>query len=152
MTETSDMKPWLDLWNAMLIRSIHDFEILISEAPVKRDASYDEYAMTIPHILQFLKGTEVEEWPKMIEKTYINKFRPYAKKNARKIEEAWKDVKKLNGYERDMAIKSFKYKCPLCGGALKPDRICGVNVINCTGCMLNIKAPKRRKKNAVHGD
>lgn len=152
MKENAETRPWLDLWNAMIIRAIHDYEILISEAPIKRDAGYDEYSMTIPHILEFLKGTEAEGWPKIIEKTYIEKFRPYAKRNARKIEEAWKDVRGLEGYARDMALKNFKYKCPLCGGALKPARICGVHVINCTGCMLNVKAPKRRKKNAVHGD
>ena len=152
MKENSETRPWLDLWNAMIIRSLHDFEMLISEAPIKRTAGYDEYSMTIPHILEFLKGTEAEGWPKIIENTYIKKFRPYAKKHARKIEEGWKDIVKLDGYDRDLAIRNFKYRCPLCGGALKPDRIYGVNVINCTGCMLNVKAPKRRKKNAVHGD
>lgn len=146
MKENSETRPWLDLWNAIIIRSLHDFEMLISEAPIKRTAGYDEYSMTIPHILEFLKGTEAEGWPKIIENTYIKKFRPYAKKNARKIEEGWEDIAKLDGYDRDLAIRDFKYRCPLCGGALKPDRIYGVNVINCTGCMLNVKAPKRRKK------
>ena len=146
MTE-SDMKPWLRLRNAMIERAVWDFEMLISEAPIPISSDSCQSEMTIPAIRAFAKGTEIAVWLDKIERTYYEQFKPYAREHAHDIVKAWKKHQKLRtDYERDQDLKTYKYKCPLCGNALKPLTICGVKCIGCSFCYLNIKLPKKEKK------
>ena len=143
----TDIWPWLMLRNALIERAVYDYEMLISEAPIPIGRDHVAQEMTIPAIKAFVKGTDTEEWLKKISRIYHEKFKPYAKRNYKRIIKDWKEIEKIeNKTEREAAMKNSRNKCPLCGGTLKPVKICGLDAIGCSFCYLNILKPKERKK------
>lgn len=143
----TDIWPWLMLKNAIIERAVWDYEMLISEAPIPFGHDTVAREMTIPAIKAFVKGTDAEEWLKKINRIYHEKFRPYAKRNYKRIVADWEEIKKLpTKYEQEQAMKTNRNKCPLCGNALRPMTICGLDVIGCNFCYLNVLMPRERKK------
>ena len=149
----SDVWEWLMLRNAMIERAVWDFEMLISEAPIPKTAGSLQSEMTVPAIRQFAKGTNTEIWLKKIERIYNEKFRPYATEHAQDIVKAWRKHMKLKTkYELEQDLKRYEYKCPMCGGALRPITICGKKCIGSTFCYLNILMPKKEKKKCTSSE
>lgn len=143
----SDILPWLELKNAIIQRAVWDFEMLISEAPIPVGMSSCTAEMNVPAIRQFAKGTDIETWLDKIERIYCEKFQPYAKEHAEEIVKAWrKHMRIRTDYGREQDLKTYKHKCPLCGGALKPMTICGVKCIGCSFCYLNVRMPRKETK------
>lgn len=146
VTSEADIWPWLMLRNAIVEQTVYDFEMMISDAPLPSNM-YCASEMSISAIRSFTKDTKVDVWLDKIYRIYRREFRPYVEEHEDEIISAWKKVKKdKTKYGASVAYKDDPHKCPLCGGILRPKRICGVNVIGCTGCYLNVRQKGGKKK------
>ena len=147
ITCEADIWPWLMLRNAIVQQAVYDYEALISEGPLPVNAGASQLEMSIPAIRQFTKDTDADEWLDKIDRLYFEEFKPYAKRHADEIIEDWKEVEKLeDDYARRRALKNYKHRCPMCGGAMRPITSYGVKLIGCNFCYLNAKIPTKKEE------
>jgi len=144
-TQTANERtPYENLLNAIIAQAVYDYEALISDAPINElNTSYYASTMTTAAIRAWAKDTRVEKILDKIDKVYEEEFKPYAKEHAVEIVKEWKRIQRIRDeWERELAVKASPYKCPLCGGSLKPKKINGLQTITCNYCYLNVKMPK----------
>lgn len=143
----ADVHPYLELKNAIITQAVFDYEAVISDAPLPTTSGTDISSMTKASIREFAKGTHITDWLDKIDRIYNEEFRPYVKDHAEEIVRDWKKIQRLpSDWDREQAMKASPHKCPLCGGTLKPQRICQASVITCNYCYLNMRIPKKEKK------
>lgn len=140
----TNLDPYEELLNAIIAQAVYDYEALISDAPINElSSSYYASAMTPAAIRAWARDTKTEKILDKIDKVYKEEFRPYAKEHAKEIVKEWKRIQKIrDDWERELAMRANPYRCPLCGGALKPKKINGMQTITCNYCYLNIEMPK----------
>lgn len=142
----ADVHQYLELKNAIIAQAMFDYEAVISDAPLPTHSGTDISTMTKASIREFAKGTQITNWLDKIDRIYKEEFRPYVAEHAEEIIAEWKRIQKLRtDWDRELAMKASPHKCPLCGGTLKPQKICHVPVITCNYCYLNMKVPKEVK-------
>lgn len=121
-----------DIGNLVISNAARDFEGLISGTILpSNDCNLDELrAFAREQVYSSVNLTEVFD---KIERIYNKEFIPYATENAKEIKKQWEHFNKKYSSWSDRVTYS-KYKCPLCGGSLKPAR--ANKTIGCTGCKL----------------
>ena len=121
-----------DIGNLVISNAARDFEGLISGSLLpSNDCNLDELrAFAKEQVYSSVNLTEIFN---KIEHIYEKEFIPYATENAQEIKKQWEHFNKKYSSWSDRVMYS-KYKCPLCGGSLKPAR--ANRTIGCTGCKL----------------
>lgn len=121
-----------DIGNLVISNAARDFEGLISGTILPtNDCNLDELrAFAKNQVYSSVNLTEIFD---KIERIYEKEFVPYATENAKEIKKQWEDFKKKHVEWKNRVLYS-KYRCPLCGGSLKPAK--ANKTIGCTGCKL----------------
>lgn len=122
-----------NLANAFLKACVEDYEELISGAPSGHKKNFKLIEDVLEH--QMFVKLDMTEQLKHIKNVYETQFKPYAEKHETEIIEQWEDFTQRRLDDRDIMAET-KYRCPLCGGSLRPRYYRKMYVIGCTGCKL----------------
>jgi len=123
-----------DLANAVIRLTFMDYEDIISGA-IEQSASCNLDEIHRFAAEQTYTPLDLEALLAKVHRVYHEKFIPYAEKYASKIVKQWREFDRKRVSYEDRVQKS-KYRCPLCGGCLKPKFGRYHYIIGCTGCDL----------------
>lgn len=146
MNEITD-KPWENLANAICEQAIRDFEWCISDRPLPQDVQSS--LCNLGELKRFfheqtLTPLNLTAISKKIEKTYKNEFRPFVEEHYQEIYHSWVS-QKLDKIDYRKQPELHPYRCPNCGGLLRPNKKqknMKIRYIVCTGCNLNVRMPE----------
>lgn len=141
------MKNFEDLFNAVIMRAVEDYEYLISD---DRSIHIPESA-TVAEIRRFAneqRGQRVDMVAVLdrIDRKH-KEFREYCKKNKDAILAETAAIPKSSDFWSYL-LTHGQFHCPLCGGIIHPDTRNPETqkFFVCSGCKLNVKINKRGKK------
>ena len=132
---------------AICERTVLDFEALISDKPALLPEN-----VSITEIRKFASSqkyvnSDLNAILDHIDRIYREEFKPFVEENLTEIIKGWNSKEARRARKRgrwDNLNDAMKYRCPLCGGFLRPGtkNKGSYGYIICSHCMLNVRIPK----------